>query len=155
MRHLSLGLVAAGMLLAGADAANAGSSTGTMGVSITVTASCLISTTPTLSFGNVSNATLAQSGATVSGTLSYECDPTITSAALAATGANTVGSQFHMKGVNGSIPYALSNTAPSVTTSATGPTVYTTTYTAKIAGLGASTPIAGSYSDTVTVTLSF
>jgi len=172
-RLLCAGLAGVAALLAGlvaGPAAHAGTATGTLSVSITITASCTISSTATLAFGSVAASTLATTDATANSSISVTCTNGSPYAIGMGLGTNASGNQRRM--LNGSsnyINYGLYQSTGTTQpwTTATNSTTCTTTGQCVLGtGTGSATavtvygdvpsgqtPVAGGFTDSVTMTV--
>jgi spore coat protein U-like protein len=152
--------------------AQAGTATGTLSVSITITAACTISSTATLAFGSVTGASLATTDATTSTTISVTCTNSAPYAIGLGLGSNASGNQRRMATAGSNYlnyalyqssgttqPWTTATSSTACTTSGdcvlgtgTGAAVTTTIYGDVPSG---QTPPAGSYTDSVTMTIYF
>ena len=153
MRLPSLCLAAAALILAGPAAANAGSVNGTLTVTATVAAGCVFSTSsaivtfPTLAGGAYTTGAVSSSS---NGTLTYLCDSSTSPSLAVGNGANYT-TTMRMKGASGGyLPYTLTNTALATPNGA----AQTVTFSGQVPQQ-TTAPAADTYSDTVTITLSF
>ncbi len=151
-------------------AAHAGTATGTLTVSITITASCTISSTATLAFGSVAASSLATTDATASSSISVTCTNGSPYAIGMGLGANASANQRRMlNGGSNYINYGLYQSTGTTQpwTTATASTTCTTTGQCVLGtGTGSATsvtvygdvpsgqtPIAASFTDSVTMTV--
>jgi spore coat protein U-like protein len=148
----------------------AGTATGTLTVSITITSGCTISSASTLAFGNVTGASLATTDATGTGSLSVTCTLLSPYAIGMGYGANAVSTQRRMAGSGATyLNYGLYQSAGTTLpwTTATSSTACSTLGNCVLGvGTGISVPYtvygdvpsgqavaAGGYTDTVTMTV--
>jgi spore coat protein U-like protein len=157
-------------LCAGSVQAQAGTATGSLGVTITITSGCTISTSATLAFGSVAGSTLATTDATANTTLSVTCTLSSPYAVGMGYGANALATQRRMAGAGSTyLNYALYQSTGTTQpwTTATSSAACTTTGACVIGtGTGTATSYtvygdvpagqavaAGAFSDTVTMTV--
>jgi spore coat protein U-like protein len=172
-RHVLCGLAGAAALvcaLFAAPAARAGTATGTLSVSITITASCTISATATLAFGSVTGASLATTDPTSNTAISVTCTSGSPYAIGMGLGANASGNQRRMtSGGSNYLNYGLYQSTGTTQpwTTATNSTTCTTAGDCVLgSGTGSAsavtvygdvpsgqTPVAGSFTDSVTMTV--
>ncbi len=176
-KHLDVRLCAAALALLCAqlyqvNLAQAGTATANLTVQITIAASCTINAA-TLNFGSsVSGTTLIASAVTGNTTVSVTCTNGSPYSIGMDNGANASGSQRRMKSGTNFLNYGLYTDAAFTnawTTSATNSTCTTTNSCALGTGSGAaqsvtiygqvpsvgSAPPTGTYSDTVTMTITY
>jgi spore coat protein U-like protein len=145
-------------------AAHAGTSTGNFKVTLTIQSECKLNSTTDIAFGTSG---VIQAALTATGTLGVQCTNTtpynIGLSAGAGTGA-TVANRIMTAGTGSTIGYSLyhdtaftqvwGSTVASNTTAATGSGAVQT-YTVYGRVPAQTTPAAGSYSDTVQVTITY
>lgn len=148
-KKLVAGLLAAGLMASGAGLAD----TNTLTVSASVTGTCKFSSaTSTLSFGALDPS--SASDASTSNTTTYWCTKGVTASTTAGDGSNFSGGSRRMAGPGPSdfIPYSLALVGGAQTGS--GPaTPLTLTIDGDIVNADYVNATAGSYSDTVTLTI--
>ena len=141
-----------------ASAAQAGSTTGTMAVSATVSGTCKITTAPSaMAFGTIDPSVVA-AAVTASSSFTYKCTTGLTPTSLVDDkGLNVVVAQMKMASAALRLNYGIAYTATLAagTGFGTGSTATTISVAGTIPLLDAQNAAAGVYADTVTFTLSF
>ena len=157
MKKLLIAATVSGLFFA--SAAQAGSSTGTMAVSATVSGTCKITTAAgTLAFGTIDPSIVA-AAVTTSTTFAYKCTTGLTPLSMSNNlGVNFVGAQAKMASGANLLNYSVAFAAQTLTAGTgfgTGSVATTITENGTIALVDAQSAAAGSYTDTVTITLNF
>ena len=161
----SLFLLAAAALLGSANPSFAGTATGTVAISASVTNVCSITNSPSISFGSYSP--LSGSNLDVNGTISLACtkgDVATIALDVGANSAHASGTTRAMASGTNYLSYEIySNlglstvwgTGTSAVTEPAAPSNVAVNYTAYGAVPNSQNVPAGSYSDTVNITVSF
>ena len=165
------GLVLALLISSQSVKAQAGSQTANLGVSVVITASCTIAQATAINFGSsVTSTSLLTTALTANGTATVTCSNTAPFAVGMSTGANASGSQNRMISGSSYINYNLytsSALSTPFTTAATNSTCTTSGQCFTGTGTGVAqtitiygqvptvttAPAAGTYTDTVTMTV--
>ncbi len=158
MKKLLIAATVSGLFFA--SAAQAGSSTGTMAVSASVTGTCKITTAAgTLAFGAI-DPSLVAANVTTNTTFAYKCTTGTTPTSMSNNLGLNAGAGTQAKMVSGAntLNYSVAFAAATLTAGTgfgTGSVATTITENGTIVAVDAQNAIAGTYTDTVTITLNF